>query len=166
MVLPHRTTSSYQLNKKETLDQHKAVLSIISTSNSKISPSKRRNLKNTLISRRYSRLTGSPEKVHIVSSSPSSSVSPVKRDLINNLYNNYNNNPSRESSPVKSNNTNSSERSIEYPPSKEIDRINSSKSNQAVSSLSSTGFTKIKPLNKDDFDIGLKLGKGKFGKVY
>ena len=142
MSFPNRTASSYQLNKKETLDQHKAVLSIISTSNSKISPSKRRTLKNTLRSRRYSKLSASPEKTGVVSSSsPSHSLSPIKKEIAHNTYKVR----SRDNSPIKSNKITSGISSTHY--------VNSS-------------TLKIKPLKRDDFEVGIKLGKGKFGNVY
>ncbi|CAL9734278.1 spindle assembly checkpoint kinase [Monosporozyma servazzii] len=163
MSLPHRTNSSYQLNKKETLDQHKAVLSIISTSNSRISPSKRRNLKNTLNSRRYSKISASPNKFNIVSSSPSRSLSPVRKDLINNIYNNYKI-PSRENSPIKPSHQIPSTNTTELA-QHEKHTTNNLMDTKNSHSLTSTTL-KIKSMNKDDFEFGLKLGKGKFGKVY
>lgn len=160
MSFLNRTVSSYQLNKKETLDQHKTVLSIISTSNSKISPSKRRTLKNTLRSRRYSKLSASPKKNDIVSlSSPSSSLSPIRKEVISNSYKV----PSGDNSPIKSN---------QYDNSNEDLHIKKSNANVTTNTTgTSTNYIKspklkIKPLNKQDFEIGLKLGKGKFGNVY
>lgn len=143
--MPHRPSSSYQLNKKETLDQHKAVLSMLLPSNSKLSPSRRRNLKNTLNNaRRNSKMSRSPVKINLLSSPLSSpsrsgpSSSPVKPNVV-----------SSSASPIK--------------PTTKYDKLNESPIRS--STVPSTKL-KFKSWGKDDFEMGIKLGKGKFGKVY
>lgn len=154
--MANNASSSYQMGKKETLQQHKAVLSMLLPQNSNLSPTRRRNIKLAKELRK-SKLSRSP-----------SLISPIHLDSHDKPL-------PRQSSPLKptalEKNVNIANRlTAQIKPittniATTTNNANPIHANVTYDIPSSTNKI-YKELSTKDFDIGMKLGKGKFGKVY
>lgn len=163
--MSNSSNSVYQLGKKETLQQHKAVLSMLLPQNNNLSPTRRRNIK-LVKELRKSKLSRSPSllsPIHHDSEEKPRQSSPLKPVITSKITNTDKtvNGTLRLTAQNQSINNNN----IQIPNTNPV-HFNHAISSYDVKPDSLTGNKLYKSLSTKDFEIGMKLGKGKFGKVY